>query len=236
MSEKPLESKHFTWYSRVTAVFVTALIISNIIAVKLIDIFGIVLPAAVILFPISYIIGDVLTEVYGFSRARQAIWTGFFCNLVAVIAIWVAGILPPASFWSVVGFTSSDVAQQAYVAILGFTPRLLMASFLAYLAGEFLNAVVLAKLKLATSGRYLWLRTISSTIVGQGVDSLVFITVAFAGILPAGALQAAILSQWAFKTIYEAIATPLTYLVVNALKRAEGVDYFDRETKLTPIG
>lgn len=236
MSEEPLESKHFTWYSMVTAVFVTALIISNIIAVKLVDIFGIVLPAAVILFPISYIIGDVLTEVYGFSRARQAIWTGFFCNLVAVIAIWVAGILPPASFWSVVGFTSSDVAQQAYVAILGFTPRLLMASFLAYLAGEFLNAVVLAKLKLATSGRYLWLRTISSTIVGQGVDSLVFITVAFAGILPAGALQAAILSQWAFKTIYEAIATPLTYLVVNALKRAEGVDYFDRETKFTPIG
>lgn len=216
--------------------FVTALIISNIIAVKLIDIFGIVLPAAVILFPISYIIGDVLTEVYGFSRARQAIWTGFFCNLVAVIAIWVAGLLPPASFWSVVGFNSSEVAQQAYVAILGFTPRLLMASFLAYLAGEFLNALVLAKLKLATSGRYLWLRTISSTIVGQGVDSLVFITVAFAGILPAGALQAAILSQWAFKTTYEAIATPLTYLVVNALKRAEGVDYFDRETKFTPIG
>ena len=236
MSEGHLEHKNFTWYPLVTAVFVTALVISNIIAVKLVDIFGVLLPAAVILFPISYIIGDVLTEVYGFARARQAIWTGFFCNLLAVIAIWVAGFLPPASFWSVGEFAGPEVAQQAYMAILGFTPRLLLASFLAYLAGEFLNAIVLAKLKLATSGRYLWLRTISSTVAGQGVDSLVFITVAFAGILPAGALQTAILSQWAFKTCYEAIATPLTYLVVNALKRAEGVDYYDRGTKFRPIG
>ena len=217
------------------AVFVTALIISNIIAVKLIDVFGIILPAAVVLFPISYIIGDILTEVYGFSRARQAIWTGFFCNLLAVIAIWVAGLLPPASFWSVGGFASPETSQQAYQAILGFTPRLLLASFLAYLAGEFLNAIVLAKLKIKTSGRYLWLRTISSTIVGEGADSLVFITIAFIGILPAGALQAAILSQWAFKTTYEVLATPFTYLVVNVLKRAEGVDYFDRGTRFSPL-
>jgi uncharacterized integral membrane protein (TIGR00697 family) len=230
-----LENKAFTWYPLVVAVFVTALIISNIIAVKLIDVFGVILPAAVVLFPLSYIIGDVLTEVYGFSRARQAIWTGFACNLLAVIAIWVAGALPAASFWSVGSFKGAETAQQAYQAILGFTPRLLLASFLAYLAGEFLNAAVLAKLKVKTSGRYLWLRTISSTIVGQGADSLVFITVAFSGILPTSALQAAILSQWAFKTSYEVLATPLTYLMVNLLKRAEGVDFFDRGTKFSPL-
>ncbi len=228
-----MEKKAFTWYPLVVAVFVTALIISNIIAVKLINLFGIILPAAVVLFPISYIIGDILTEVYGFARARQAIWTGFACNLLAVIAIWAAGILPPASFWSVGAFVGPETAQRAYQAILGFAPRLLLASFLAYLAGEFLNAIVLARLKIKTSGRYLWLRTISSTVVGEGADSLVFITVAFVGILPSGALQAAILSQWAFKTIYEVLATPLTYLVVNMLKRAEGVDYFDRETKFS---
>jgi uncharacterized integral membrane protein (TIGR00697 family) len=226
-----LEKKAFTWYPLVLAVFVTALVISNIIAVKLIDLFGIILPAAVVLFPLSYIIGDVLTEVYGFSRARQAIWTGFACNLLAVMAIWVAGALPPASFWAVGEFAGVKTAQQAYQAILGFTPRLLLASFLAYLAGEYLNAVVLARLKIKTSGRYLWLRTISSTIVGEGADSLVFISVAFIGILPPGALQAAIVSQWAFKTAYEVLATPLTYLVVNVLKRAEGVDFYDRETK-----
>jgi uncharacterized integral membrane protein (TIGR00697 family) len=230
-----LENKAFSWYPLVVAVFVTALVTSNIIAVKLIDVFGVILPAAVVLFPLSYIIGDVLTEVYGFGRARQAIWTGFACNLLAVIAIWVAGVLPPASFWSVGRFEGAKAAQQAYQAILGFTPRLLLASFLAYLAGEFLNAVVLARLKIWTSGRYLWIRTISSTIVGEGADSLVFITVAFSGILPANALQAAILSQWAFKTSYEVLATPLTYLVVNLLKRAEGVDFFDRGTRFSPL-
>ena len=230
-----MKNKAFSWYPLIVAIFVTALVISNIIAVKLIDVFGVILPAAVVLFPLSYIIGDVLTEVYGFGRARQAIWTGFACNLLAVIAIWVAGALPPASFWSVGGFEGAETAQQAYQAILGFTPRLLIASFLAYLAGEFLNAVVLAKLKIKTSGRFLWLRTISSTIVGEGADSLVFITVAFSGILPGSALQAAILSQWVFKTSYEVLATPLTYLVVNLLKRAEGVDFFDRGTKFSPL-
>lgn len=230
-----MDKKVYNWYPLVVAVFVTALIISNIIAVKLIDVFGVILPAAVVLFPLSYIIGDVLTEVYGFGRARQAIWTGFACNLLAVIAIWVAGALPSASFWSVGGFEGAEAAQEAYQAILGFTPRLLLASFLAYLAGEFLNAAVLAKLKIKTSGRYLWLRTISSTIVGEGVDSLVFITVAFSGILPSSALLAAVLSQWAFKTSYEVLATPLTYLVVNMLKRAEGVDFYDRGTKFSPL-
>jgi len=225
----------YRWFHVVTAVFVTALIISNIIAVKIVNIFGLILPAAVILFPVAYIFGDVLTEVYGYARARQVIWTGFFANLLAVAAIWIGGQLPPAPFWALGPFESPEAAQQAYQAILGFTPRLLLASFIAYLIGEFLNSFVLAKLKIRTEGRLLWLRTISSTLIGQGADSAVFITVAFWGVFPGNAIGQAILSQWLFKVVYETLATPLTYLVVNALKRAENLDYFDRDTDFKPL-
>ena len=231
-----MDKQGYRWFHVVTAVFVTSLIVSNIIAVKLISIAGLVLPAAVILFPVFYIIGDILTEVYGFARARQVIWIGFFCNLLAVIAIWIAGRLTPPPFWAIGVFESPETAQQAYQAILGFTPRLLLASFLAYLVGEFLNSFVLAKLKVRTEGRFLWLRTISSTIVGQGADSAVFITIAFWGVFPTFALGQAILSQWLFKVAFETLATPFTYLVVNALKRAEGVDYYDRDTDFKVIG
>lgn len=230
-----MENKGYRWFHVVTALFVTSLIVSNIIAVKLISIGGLVLPAGVILFPVAYIIGDILTEVYGFAKARQVIWIGFFCNLLAVIAIWIAGRLSPPPFWSVGIFDSPQTAQQAYEAILGFTTRLLLASFLAYLVGEFLNSIVLAKLKVRTEGRWLWLRTISSTIVGQGADSAVFITIAFWGIFPTSALAQAILSQWFFKVVFEMLATPFTYLVVNALKRSEGVDYYDKETDFSII-
>lgn len=223
------------WFPLVTAVFVTTLIVSNIIAVKLIEVFGLVLPAAVILFPVAYIFGDILTEVYGYARARQVIWTGFFCNVLAVVAIWIAGALPAAPFWAPGPFESAEAAQAAYQAILGFTPRLLGASFAAYLVGEFLNAIVLAKMKVRTEGRYLWARTIGSTLIGQGADSAVFITLAFIGIVPTGALVGAVLSQWLFKVVYETLATPLTYAAVNALKRAEGVDAFDRETDFRPL-
>src|SRR5574341_2228856 len=157
----------YRFYNLITAAFVTCLIISNIIAVKLAAIGPWFLPAAVIVFPLSYIFGDVLTEVYGYARARQVIWIGFGCNLLAVLAIWVGGLLPPAPFWNANVYESPAAAQQAYQAILGFTPRLLVASFVAYLAGEFLNSFVLAKLKIATSGKYLWARTIGSTLVGQ---------------------------------------------------------------------
>ena len=196
----------------VAAVFVTCLITANIIAVKLISVFGLVLPAAVIIFPVSYIVGDVLTEVYGYDQARRVIWLGFFCNLIAVIAIWVGLVLPAADFWD---------GQAAYERILGYTPRLLVASFLAYLVGEFSNAYVLSKMKVATQGRWLWTRTIGSTLVGQGLDSLVFITVAFAGTIPAAGLAAAVVTQWLVKTAYEILATPLTYAAVGFLKREE---------------
>jgi queuosine precursor transporter len=226
----------YRWLPLITAVFVTTLIISNIIAVKVVTVAGLILPAAVILFPIAYIFGDILTEVYGYARARQVIWTGFLCNLLAVAAIWVGGLLPAAPFWTAGPFDDPTSAQQAYQAILGFTPRLLLASFIAYLVGEFLNAFVLAKLKIKTEGRLLWLRTIGSTLVGQGADSLVFLTIAFWGIFSPSELGTAILSQWLFKVSYETLATPFTYLVVNTLKKSEGVDYFDRDTDFNPVG
>lgn len=223
------------WYPAVVALFTTALIVSNLIAVRLVDVFGLILPAAVIVFPIAYICGDVLTEVYGYARARQAIWIGFGCNLLAVAAISVGGWLPAAAAWTAGVYAGPELADQAYRAILGFAPRLLAASFVAYLAGEFLNAYVLARLKVATRGRLLWLRTIASTLVGQGVDSALFLTLAFTGILPTPVLAGAILAQWLVKSGYEAVATPLTYVVINALKRAEGLDPFDRATDFNPL-
>jgi hypothetical protein len=223
------------WYPLVTAVFVTALVVANIIAVKLIALGPFVLPAAVVIFPVSYIIGDVLTEVYGYARARQVIWIGFLCNLFAVAAIWAGGALPAASFWTAGSFDSAEASQQAYVAILGFAPRLLGASFVAYLFGEFLNSFVLAKLKIATDGRLLWVRTIASTLAGQLADSAIFISLAFVGSIPGGMLARLILTQWLAKSAYEALVTPLTYLVVNTLKRVENEDYFDRDTNFNPV-
>ena len=210
----------------IVALFVTALTTANITAVKLIGLFGLVLPAAVAIFPISYILGDILTEVYGYRAARRVIWLGFFCNLLAVAAIYLGGVLPAAPVFE---------AQAAYERILGYTPRLLAASFLAYLVGEFANAIVLARMKVVTNGRFLWSRTIGSTLVGQGLDSLVFIILAFAGTIPGSALLAAVLTQWLFKSAYEALATPITYFVVNRLKRAEGIDVYDRDTSFSPL-
>jgi uncharacterized integral membrane protein (TIGR00697 family) len=214
------------WFLLCCAIFITCLITSNIIAVKLIEIFGIVLPAAIIIFPLSYIFGDVLTEVYGYTEARKVIWLGFFCNLLFVLASYFGKVLPPASFWD---------GQASYEKILGYTPRLLLASFIAYLFGEFSNSFVLAKLKIKTKGRFLWIRTIGSTIVGEGIDSAVFISIAFYGTLPHLTLAYTIFNQWAFKTLYEVIFTPLTYGVVNFLKRKEGIDVFDYETRFNPL-
>lgn len=227
MSETSAASGRYSgYYVVVAAVFVTCLVVANITAVKLIGVFGFVVPAAVIVFPLSYIFGDVLTEVYGYHQARRVIWLGFLCNLIAVAAIWIGQILPPAEIWD---------GQAAYERILGYTPRLLGASFAAYMVGEFANAYVLARLKIITEGRWLWVRTIGSTLVGQGLDSLVFITLAFVGTIPAAGLLSAIVTQWLFKSIYEALATPLTYRVVNFLKQREGLDVYDRDTRFNPL-
>lgn len=187
---------------------------------------GITLPAGVIIFPVSYIIGDILTEVYGYSRSRKVIWLGFLCNLIMTIFIWLAGIIKPTHFWD---------GQDAYERILGFTPRLLIASFIAYLAGEFTNAFVLARMKIITKGRWLWSRTIGSTLVGQGIDSLLFIMIAFVGTVPLADLLTITVSQWLFKTGYEIIVTPFTYIAVNFLKHKEGIDTFDYETSFNPL-
>ena len=221
-----MNRQYSRWFLSAASIFITCLITSNIMAVKLINIFGLVLPAAILIFPISYIFGDVLTEVYGYRQARRVIWLGFFCNLIAVVAIWLGQILPPASFWD---------GQAAYERILGYTPRLLGASFLAYLLGEFANSFVMAKMKIATNGRWLWTRTIGSTLVGQGLDSLVFMTLAFIGTIPLAVLSGAIVVQWLFKSAYEAIVTPLTYGVVNFLKKKEGMDVFDDDTRFNPF-
>jgi len=219
----------------VAAVFVTSLVVANIIAVKLFQVGSIVLPAAVVIFPVSYIVGDILTEVYGYARARRVIWIGFSCNLLAVAAIEISIRLAPVPFWNLGTLGSADLSQQAYAAVFGTTPRILAASFAAYLFGEFLNAFVLAKMKIATAGRHLWMRTIGSTLVGQFADSLLFITLAFWGAVPPAALGAMIVTQWLVKSAYEALATPLTYLVVSRLKRAENEDFYDVGTNFSPL-
>jgi len=219
-------TSYSVWFVFVVAIFITCLIAANVAAVKLVEIFGLVLPAGTIIFPISYIFGDILTEVYGYRQARRVIWLGFFCNFIFVVTIWVGQVLPPASFWD---------GQKPYERILGYTPRLLAASFLAYLVGEFANSFVLAKMKIITKGRWLWTRTIGSTLVGEGLDSLVFMTLAFVGTIPAGVLLSAILTQWLVKSAYEAVVTPVTYIVVNFLKRKEGLDVFDYGTRFNPL-
>jgi len=214
------------WFVVIASVFVTCLITANIIAVKIILLFGFLVPAGIIIFPLSYLFGDVLTEVYGYRAARRVIWLGFACNLLTVIAIYIGGLATSAPFWQ---------GQAAYNTILGFTPRLLLASFIAYLVGEFTNSFVLAKLKIATKGRWLWTRTIGSTLIGEGFDTLIFISVAFWGIIPSSMLLTAILTQWVFKVAYEVIATPFTYLIVGFLKRKEGMDTYDYRTNFNPI-
>jgi queuosine precursor transporter len=230
MSRVPLpeenRQKFSAWFIICVTVFVTCLITANITAVKLVSIFGLILPAAIVIFPISYIFGDILTEVYGYRQTRWVIWLGFFCNVITVVAIWLGQLLPSASFWN---------GQGAYERILGYTPRLLLASFLAYLVGEFANAFVMAKMKIATQGRWLWTRTIGSTLVGEGLDSLVFMTIAFAGEIPTAGLLSAIVTQWLAKSVYEAAVTPLTYGLVKFLKKREGLDAYDYDTRFNPL-
>ena len=212
------------FFSLIAAVFTTILVISNIIAVKIGSFGGYFLPVGVILFPISYIINDILTEVYGYAAARRVIWTGFLCNLLAVLAIAIAIRVPSAPFFG---------GQDAFTQILGFTPRLLVASFTAYLAGGFSNSLLMAKMKIWSKGKNLWMRTIGSTIVGEGLDSFIFIVIAFYGIFPGAQIANLVLTQWVFKTLFEAVLTPVTYGVVGLLKKAEGIDHYDTKTNFS---
>lgn len=224
----------FRFYDLVMAAFVAILLLSNIIGASKPSyvtlpgggnwIFG----AGVLFFPISYIIGDILTEVYGYARTRRVIWTGFAALAFMAFMAWVVVKLPPAEGWP---------HQAAYEAVFGNSWRIVIASMVAFWAGEFANSYVLAKMKVWTQGRFLWMRTIGSTVVGQGLDSLIFYPLAFYGIAgwPVETLAQVVISQWLIKTAWEAVLTPVTYVVVNRLKRAEGVDLFDEQTDFSPF-
>ncbi len=226
--------RHFRYYDLLMAAFVAILLLSNIIGASKPS--YIVLPggsewafgAGVLFFPISYIIGDVLTEVYGYARARRVIWTGFAALAFMAFMAWAVVSLPPADGWP---------GQESYEFVFGNSWRIVLASMTAFWVGEFANAYVLARMKLWTGGRFLWMRTIGSTVVGQGLDSLIFYPLAFYGLAgwPPEQLYQVVLSQWLIKTMWEAALTPVTYLVVGALKRREGIDVFDEGTDFTPF-
>lgn len=206
--------------------FAVMLVLSNIVAVKLVQVGPLVLPGAVIIFPITYIFSDILTEVYGYGRTRVIIWLGLGASLFATGIFKLVEVMPPAAEWP---------GQQAYSFILGSTPRIAAASILAYLSGEFLNSLILSRLKVVTEGRWLWLRTIGSTLVGQGADTVLFIGLAFAGNVSWEVLAVMIASQWTAKVLYEVIATPLTYLAVGLVKRSESIDVYDRRVNYNPF-
>jgi uncharacterized integral membrane protein (TIGR00697 family) len=212
------------------AAFVTVLICSNLIGpAKIVQLDGWpAFGAGVLFFPISYVFGDILTEVYGYSRARRVIWAGFAGLAFASVMAAVVVALPPAPFWE---------HQKAYETAFGQAPRIAAASMFAYFCGEFVNSFVLAKMKILTSGRWLWTRTIGSTIAGEAVDSALFYPLAFygSGIIPNDKLPAIMLAQFALKVSVEVVFTPLTYKIVGALKRAENEDYYDRNTSFTPF-
>jgi uncharacterized integral membrane protein (TIGR00697 family) len=217
----------FKYYDLVMALFVTILLCSNVIgAAKVCTVWGFTFGAGVLFFPISYIFNDVLTEVYGYARARKVVWAGFGAIVFASFMSWVVVTLPPAEGWN---------DQHAYEAVFGQTPRIVFASLMAFFVGEFANSYVLAKMKIKTSGRHLWARTIGSTIVGEGVDSLVFYPVAFYGVWQNKLVLTVMVSNYIVKVLWEAVVTPVTYQVVGFLKRAEQEDYYDVDTDFTPF-
>ncbi|MBM3190649.1 MAG: queuosine precursor transporter [Chloroflexi bacterium] len=208
------------------AAFVAVLMISNIASTKILVLGPLTFDGGTLLFPLSYIFGDVLTEVYGYARSRRVIWAGFAAALLMALVLALVGALPPAEDWR---------HQEAYEAILGVTPRIVAGSLIAYYAGQFSNSWVLAKMKILTKGRWLWTRTIASTLVGEGIDTLLFVLIAFAGVLPGSLLLAVILSNYVFKCGLEAALTPVTYRVVNTLKWVEQEDYYDYDTDFSPF-
>ncbi|MBL8021539.1 MAG: queuosine precursor transporter [Leptospirales bacterium] len=228
---------HFRYFDLILGGFVTVLLCSNLIGVSKVSqisafqvgpfnlgpfTFG----SAILFFPFSYVFGDILTEVYGYARARRVVWTGFAALFFASFMSWAVLAMPPAPGWE---------NQSAFEIVFGSTWRIVLASLTAFWAGELVNSFVLAKMKLWTGGKYLWTRTIGSTIAGQAVDSLIFYPGAFLGVWSFELVQAVMISNFFLKVGWEALLTPITYAVVSFLKRAEGVDYFDRDTNFTPF-
>jgi uncharacterized integral membrane protein (TIGR00697 family) len=224
-----IERGGFRYFDVMMAAFVAILLLSNVIgADKAATLFGLKFGAGILFFPLSYLLGDILTEVYGYARARRCVWAGFVAMLFLAFMTWVVVHLPPADGWS---------NQTAYETVFGQTGRIVAASICAFWAGEFVNAFVLARMKVWTGGKHLWTRTVSSTVFGQGVDSLIFYPLAFwdAPGFTHGLVITIMITNWAMKVGWEVLLTPVTYLVVGFLKRAEGVDVFDRNTDFSPF-
>jgi uncharacterized integral membrane protein (TIGR00697 family) len=227
MDTEKTETRQYRYYDLVMAAFVTVLLCSNIIgAAKVCRVGGFEFGAGVLFFPISYIFGDILTEVYGYARARRVVWAGFGAQIFASVMSYTIVTLPPAPWWE---------NQAAYETVFGSTPRIVAASLIAYFCGEFCNSYVLAKMKVKTAGRFLWARTIGSTLVGEAVDSLIFYPLAFYGPWTADKVFAVMTANYMMKCGWEALMTPVTYRIVIFLKRAEHEDYFDRDTNFTPF-
>ena len=219
--------KRFKYYDLIMAAFVTILLCSNIIgAEKVVNVWGFSFGAGILFFPISYFFNDILTEVYGYARSRKVVWAGFAALGFALFMSWVVVTLPPASGW---------LHQDAYLIVFGQTPRIVLASLLAFFSGEFVNSYVLAKMKIFTTGKFLWVRTIGSTVAGEAMDSIIFYPIAFFGFWPNNLLITVMLTNYVLKVSWEVVATPLTYKVVGFLKKKEHEDYYDRDTNFTPF-
>ena len=218
--------KTFHYFDVLVALFVAVLLISNIASTKIVSLWKFTFDAGTLLFPLSYIFGDILTEVYGYRRSRRVIWLGFFSAFLMSMVLILVGWLPAAPGWE---------HQSAYEVILGFTPRLVLASLVAYFAGEFSNSYLLAKIKIMMRGKHLWVRTISSTLVGEGIDTVLFCFIAFWGLFSWPLLLAIIISNYIFKCAVEIFFTPATYALVGYLKRKEHEDYYDYGTDFNPF-
>ena len=218
--------RYYRYTDLIAAAFVAVLLISNIASTKILALGPFTFDGGTILFPVAYVFGDILTEVYGYRRSRRVIWTGFLWLAVMALVLLVVDALPPGGDWPL---------QDSFHAILGQAPRIVLASLIAYFAGEFANSFVLAKMKVATEGRWLWMRTIGSTLVGEGIDTVLFLAVAFLGVLPPELLLAVFVSNYVFKVGTEVVLTPVTYAVVRFLKQSESEDYYDRSTNFNPF-
>lgn len=220
------KTKYHHYFDIIMALFVAVLLISNIASAKIVQLWYFSFDGGTLLFPLSYIFGDILTEVYGYEKSRKVIWVGFFSAGLMALTLMAVTALPAAKDWPY---------QEAFKNIMGLTPRIVLASLIAYFAGEFSNSYILAKLKIKTKGKYLWLRTIGSTLVGEGIDTVLFIFIAFWKILPSELLITVFISNYIFKCSLEVILTPATYKVVNFLKRKEDEDYYDYDTDFNPF-
>jgi len=218
--------KGYKYFNLISVFFVSILLISNIASTKIIDVIWFTFDGGTLLFPLSYIFNDILTEVYGYKKSRQAIWLGFFSALMMSFIFIIIGALPSASGWE---------NQDAYMKILGFTPRIVFASLIAYFCGEFLNSFILAKAKILTNGKWLWVRIVGSTIFGELIDSLIFIFIAFWGVLSVPLIFTLITCNFIFKVLFEVLFLPVTYKIIDFLKKEERIDFYDRKTNFNPF-